>query len=52
MVIYLFLVLNFRAFQRFAVRTNKRIEDASLFAAKRKQNFKNFREFFQSSKDL
>ncbi|KAI3833734.1 hypothetical protein MKX03_004069 [Papaver bracteatum] len=42
---------NSRGFQRWAVRTNKRIEDAALFAARRKQNFKNFKEFFQSSKD-
>ncbi|KAI3993475.1 hypothetical protein MKX01_002488 [Papaver californicum] len=42
---------NSPGFQRWAVRTNKRIEDASLFAARRKQNYKNFNEFFQSSKD-
>ncbi|KAI3854081.1 hypothetical protein MKW92_036432 [Papaver armeniacum] len=42
---------NSRGFQRWAVRTNKRIEDAALFAARRKQNFKNIKEFFQSSKD-
>ncbi|KAI3860163.1 hypothetical protein MKX03_012270 [Papaver bracteatum] len=49
------LVINSLA-NRWAVRTNKRIEDAALFGiCKEKQNFKNFKEFsgsiLASSKD-
>ncbi|OUZ99122.1 hypothetical protein BVC80_9077g55 [Macleaya cordata] len=42
---------NSRTFQRFAVRTSKRMEDISTFAAKKRQQMKDLTKNFESPKD-